>query len=214
MLSQISQRVLRLKVTASAAVNEALRPVPAWPLYICAVFPPVWMFVSALNGKLGIDPVKALEHEMGELGLQVLLATLAVSPLRRFTGVNLIKFRRAMGLIGFFYIFAHLLVWLILDVQIPSEIIKDILKRPYISIGMIAFILMVPLAITSNNWSMRKLRANWRKLHRLSYLIIILGGLHFVMLRKGIQLEPVLYLLAGVILVGMRANPKKKTTRL
>jgi sulfoxide reductase heme-binding subunit YedZ len=204
------QRAASLKEAIVSKVNDAVRRIPAWPLYIMALFPPVLMFFAALNGKLGIDPVKALEHEMGELGLQVLLATLVISPLRRFTSISLIKFRRALGLIGFFYIFAHLLVWLVLDVQIPSEIIKDILKRPYISIGMIAFVLMIPLAITSNNWSTRKLRANWRKLHQLTYPVIILGAVHFVMLRKGIQLEPILYLLAAVAMVGVRYLPKRK----
>lgn len=209
-LSSATQRAISFKDTLSRSINGALRRVPAWPLYIVAVFPPVWMFFAALNGKLGIDPVKSLEHEMGELGLQVLLVTLAISPLRRFTGINLIKYRRALGLIGFFYVFAHLLVWLVLDVQIPSEIIKDILKRPYITIGMIAFVLMIPLAITSNNWSMRKLRARWGSLHKLTYPVIILGGVHFVMLRKGVQLEPVLYLAAGIVLVAIRYLPKRR----
>lgn len=190
-------------------INAGLRRVPAWLLYPLAVLPPVLMFYAAVTGRLGIDPVKNLEHEMGELGLQVLIFTLAITPMRRYLGLNLIKFRRALGLIGFFYIFAHLLVWLVLDVQIMSEVIKDILKRPYITIGMGAFVLMLPLAITSNNWSLRKLGARWRGLHKLFYPAAILGGAHYVMVVKGWQLEPMLYLLVIVGLLVLRLKKRR-----
>lgn len=196
MFSALSETISKLNIAKS--VNGVLRHIPAWSLYIIAVIPPVLMFLSALNGTLGVDPVKELEHEMGELGLQVLIVVLAITPLRRFTGISLIKFRRALGLIGFFYIFLHLLVWLVLDVQIIDQIVKDIIKRPYITIGMAGFVLMLPLAVTSNNWSIRKLGPKWRNLHKLTYPALILGGVHFVWLVKGWQLEPLIYL--GVIL--------------
>ncbi|MEM5477327.1 protein-methionine-sulfoxide reductase heme-binding subunit MsrQ [Pacificibacter sp. AS14] len=203
----------QVKQTVAQAVNGVLRRVPAWPLYIVAVIPPVFMFFAALNGKLGVDPVKSLEHEMGELGLQILIAVLAISPLRRFTGISLIKFRRALGLIGFFYIFLHLLVWLVLDVQIVDQIVKDILKRPYITIGMAGFVLMIPLAITSNNWSLRKLGPKWRSLHKLTYPAVILGGVHFVWLVKGWQLEPLIYLAVIVGLLALRIKPKRRAVK-
>ena len=123
---------------------------------------------------------------------------LALFPLRRYLGLNLMKFRRAIGLLTFYYIVCHLLVWAILDVQIVSEMWADIIKRPYITIGMAAFVLMLPLAITSNNWSVRQLGRKWRSLHKLVYAAAVLGGLHFVMLAKGFQIEPLIYL--GVIL--------------
>jgi sulfoxide reductase heme-binding subunit YedZ len=201
------------KHAMAQSVNGVLRRIPAWPLYILAVLPPVFMFFAALNGKLGVDPVKALEHEMGQLGLQVLIVVLAISPLRRFTGISLIKFRRALGLIGFFYIFLHLLVWLVLDVQIVSQIIKDILKRPYITIGMAGFVLMIPLAITSNNWSVRKLGPKWRGLHKLTYPALILGGVHFVWLVKGWQLEPMIYLAVILALLALRLKSKKRMAK-
>lgn len=201
------------KQTIAQVVNGVLRRVPAWPLYIAAIIPPVFMFFAALNGKLGVDPVKSLEHEMGELGLQVLIVVLAISPLRRFTGISLIKFRRALGLIGFFYIFLHLLVWLVLDVQIVDQIVKDIFKRPYISIGMAAFVLMIPLAITSNNKSLRKLGSKWRSLHKLTYPALILGGVHFVWLVKGWQLEPLVYLAVIMGLLALRIKPKKRLVK-
>ncbi|MBU2866533.1 protein-methionine-sulfoxide reductase heme-binding subunit MsrQ [Pacificibacter marinus] len=205
--------VTQTKQAIAQSVNGGLRRIPAWPLYIVAVIPPVFMFFSALNGNLGVDPVKSLEHEMGELGLQILIAVLAISPLRRFTGISLIKFRRALGLIGFFYIFLHLLVWLVLDVQIVDQIVKDILKRPYITIGMAAFVLMIPLAITSNNWSLRKLGPKWRSLHKLTYPAVILGGVHFVWLVKGWQLEPLIYLAAILGLLALRIKPKRRVAK-
>ena len=215
MFSALSETISKLNIAKS--VNGVLRRIPAWSLYIIAVIPPVLMFLSALNGTLGVDPVKELEHEMGELGLQVLIAVLAITPLRRITGISLIKFRRALGLIGFFYIFLHLLVWLVLDVQILDQIVKDIIKRPYITIGMAGFVLMLPLAITSNNWSIRKLGPKWRNLHKLTYPALILGGVHFVWLVKGWQLEPLIYLGVIVALLAVRVvwsvAPRAKSRR-
>jgi len=114
----------------------------------------------------------------------VLAAGLLVTPLRRFAGLSLLRFRRMLGLIAFYYICAHLLTWLLLDVRNPSAIWADIVKRPYITIGMIGFLALVPLAVTSNNASIRKLGAlGWRRLHMLVYPAVILGAVHFVMLR-------------------------------
>lgn len=196
-------------------INGWTRKVPAWPLYILAVIPPALLFYKGVVGTLGIDPVKEMEHQIGLYGLQVLIATLCVTPLRRFTGINLIKYRRALGLITFFYISCHLAVWLFLDVQIWSQIWADILKRPYITIGMGAFLLMIPLAVTSNNWSIRKLRKNWTKLHKLIYPAVLLGGIHFLLLRKGIQLEPLIYLTIIVVLLILRLPPiaQRRTAR-
>ena len=138
-------------MTLSQRINIGLSKIPAWPLYIVGVFPPVWFLWLGLTGGLGVEPIKALEHRLGELALQMFIVTLLVTPIRNWTGVNLIKFRRAIGLLTFFYVLLHLLVWLVLDVQILALIWADILKRPYITIGMIAFVLMIPPAVTSNN---------------------------------------------------------------
>lgn len=195
-------------------VNGALRKVPTWPLYIGAALFPAWLFYQGVSGALGVDPVKAMEHEMGELGLKVLILSLIVTPLRRFTGVSLLKFRRALGLIGFFYIFCHLLVWLVLDVQIPAQIWADILKRPYITIGMAGFLLLIPLAITSNTASIRKLGAGWRKLHKLAYPAILLGGVHYLMLVKGWQIEPMIYLAVIAGLLAARFTFSRRASRV
>lgn len=195
-------------------LNGALRRIPTWPLYIGAVIPPVYLFYMGVTGGLGVDPVKALEHEMGELGLQVLIAGLAITPLRRFAGINLFKFRRAIGLIGFFYIACHLSVWLFLDVQIAAQIWADIVKRPYITIGMAGFALLIPLALTSNNRSIRKLGANWRRLHKLVYGAVLLGGVHYLMLVKGWQVEPMVYLAIIGALLAARIRFPRRTTQI
>ena len=100
-----------------------------------------------------------------------------------------------------------------LDIQILSQIVADILKRPYITIGMAAFIGMLPLAVTSNQWSVKKLGRNWNHIHRLTYAICLLGALHFVMLRKGFQIEPLIYIAAIVILLLLRLVPNGKKQR-
>ncbi len=194
-------------------INKATRKVPAWPLYILGAMPPVWLIWSGFARRLGVDPVKVMEHQMGEWGLWLLIAGLTITPLQRFAGIRLIKYRRALGVLVFFYILVHLLIWLVLDVQIVSQIIADIYKRPYITIGMAAFVLMIPLALTSNNWSIRKLGPRWRQIHKLVYLIVPLGGLHFVMLVKGFQIEPLIYLGVILVLVGLRAVPKRRPAR-
>lgn len=208
--------VLRIDplVSASQAINAALRGVPAWPLYMVAPVPAAWWLYLGLTGGLGVDPIEGLEHALGEFALQLVIAVLAVTPLRILTGVSLLKFRRALGLIAFFYVALHLLVWLFLDVRIWAQIWADILKRPYITIGMAAFVLMIPLAVTSNNLSIRKLGpVAWRKLHRLMYPAALLGGMHYVMLAKTWQVEPVVYLTMIVGLLCLRLIPRTRRAR-
>lgn len=184
--------------------NRLMRRLPAWPIYPLGALYPIWLFWLGLTGGLGVDPVKALEHSMGEAALQLLVAGLAITPLRKYVGLNLLKFRRAIGVLTFFYVLAHLLVWLVLDVQILSQVWGDILKRPYITIGMGAFLMMIPLALTSNGYSVRRLGPRWRRLHKLTYVVALLGGLHFVMLVKGFQFEPLIYLAVIIFLLALR----------
>lgn len=190
-------------------LNVALRRVPAWVLYILAPMPVLVIFYLGLTGALGIDPAKRIEHELGLWSLWLLIAGLAVTPLRRWVGLNLLKFRRAIGVITFFYLLAHLLTWLVLDVQFQN-VWADIVKRWYITVGMAAFVLMLPLALTSNNWSLRLLGSGtWRKLHTLVYLIAILGALHFLLLVKGFQWEPILYAAVIAVLLLSRVRPER-----
>ena len=175
-------------------VNGAVRRVPVWLIYVAGLLPAPWFLYLGLTGRLGVEPIKALEHELGLFALQLLVAGLAITPLRRYAGINLLRFRRAIGVLAFTYV----------ALQAPARIWADIVKRPYITIGMIGFLAMIPLALTSNNWSVRRLGPRWRQVHKLTYIVVLLGAVHFVMLRKGFQLEPLAYLAAIVILLALR----------
>lgn len=195
------------------SINLAARKVPTWTVYILYLLPAPYLFYLALTGQLGPDPVKPLEHEYGEIALQLLIIGLCVTPLREYFGINLIKFRRTFGVLAFTYVTLHLLVWAVLDVQALSRVIEDIIKRPYISVGMVGFALLTPLAITSNNLSVRKLGPlAWRKLHKLTYVAVILGGVHFIWQAKGIQLEPLLYMLVILSLLVLRLRKRQRAT--
>lgn len=195
-------------------LNRLARKVPTWVLYIVYLIPVPFLLYLGTTGGLGREPVKALEHELGEIAIQLLILGLCITPLRRFFGVNLLKFRRTFGVLAFTYVTLHLLVWAVLDVQTLERVWADIIKRPYITIGMAAFSLMIPLAITSNNWSVRRLGPVWRKLHLLTYPVAILAAVHFVWLRKGFQLEPLVYLVVILCLLAMRAPRLHKKAAL
>lgn len=202
--------------TVSQTINGWLRKFPSWPLYFIGLVPAIVYFYWAVTNQLGIDPLAALEHQLGEWALQLLVLTLLVTPLRKVTGVNLIKFRRVFGLMAFFYVCFHLTTWLVLDKQFFwTEIIKDLYKRPYIIIGMTAFMVMIPMALTSNNWSIRRLGPKgWGRIHKLGYLASAAGALHYMMLVKAWPVEPIVYCtVVGVLLLWrvqwqkLRSNP-------
>ncbi|WP_306152529.1 protein-methionine-sulfoxide reductase heme-binding subunit MsrQ [Roseovarius sp. MMSF_3281] len=190
--------------------NTLVRRIPTAAIYILCAVPAPWLFYLGVTGGLGAEPIKALERELGEIALQLVVAGLAITPLRRYVGLNLLKFRRALGLMAFAYVALHLAVWLILDVQIVAQIWADIIKRPYVTIGMVAFLLMIPLAATSNNYSVRKLGRKWRQLHKLTYVVAILGAIHFIWLSKGFQLEPLIYLSVILGLLMLRIRPQRR----
>lgn len=194
------------------ALNRALRRVPAWPLYVIGICPAVWLWYLGITNQLGPEPIKALEHELGEIGLQLILVGLAITPLRRFAGLNLIRYRRAVGLLAFSYVLQHFAVWLFLDIGILSQIWSDIIKRPYITVGFAAFVLMLPLAATSNNWAVRRLGGRrWQMLHKLTYLVGLGGVIHYIWLYKAKSWlnEPMLYLGVFLLLMLLRVIPQK-----
>jgi sulfoxide reductase heme-binding subunit YedZ len=155
---------------------------------------------------LGADPVKRLIHACGTTALNLLLITLAVTPLRQITGMNhLVRVRRMLGLFAFFYVLAHFTVYAWLDQGLDIHGIgADIVKRPYITIGMLALLLLIPLAITSTNAMMRRLGRRWQKLHRLVYAITLLGVWHFYWQVKKDVREPLLYFGIFLVLMGWR----------
>jgi sulfoxide reductase heme-binding subunit YedZ len=171
--------------------------------------PGLWVFWLALNGKLGADPVKALEHSLGLWALRFLIASLAVTPLRRFGGPSLVRFRRALGLLAFSYACAHLAAYLIFDQGLDAgAIAKDIVKRPYITIGMLALAILTPLAITSNAAMIKRMgAAAWQKLHRWVYVAAIAAVVHFIMVVKSWPAEPLIYAAIVTALLLIRAGP-------
>jgi sulfoxide reductase heme-binding subunit YedZ len=182
--------------------NQILRRIPVNVVYLAGVLPFLWIVWLTFSNGLGPDPVKAIELRLGELGLQFLVAGLVVTPLR-WAGLNLIRFRRAIGLLAFFYVAMHLLAWVVLDMGLRwDEMAADLVKRWYIIIGMVGFATMVPLALTSNNGAIRRLgAASWARLHRLTYVAALAGALHYVVLVKAWPVEPLLYLGAVCLLL-------------
>lgn len=190
-------------------INQVARKLPAWPLYIVSGLWAAYLFYLGLTGGLGVEPINALEREYGEVALKLLIVGLAITPLRKHIGLNLLKFRRAIGLSAFFFVVAHFGVWALLDVQSVDRVVADILKRPYVTIGLAGMLLLVPLAITSNNLSIRKLGQGWRKLHLLTYPAVALGALHYIWLAKGFQIEPLVYaMVVGALLFLRWRSPK------
>ncbi len=156
--------------------------------------------------RLGANPIEELIHRLGKWGLNFLLITLAVTPLRKLTGLNgLIRFRRMLGLFTFFYILMHFLAYAGLDQRFDIPVIvEDIVERPYITIGLSALLLLLPLAVTSTNGMMRRLGRRWQKLHRLVYVIASLGVWHFYWQVKQDILEPSIYIAILTVLLGYR----------
>ncbi len=164
---------------------------------------------------LGANPIEELLHELGRWGLKFLLLTLTVTPMRRWTGWNwLIGFRRMLGLFSFFYIVLHFTVYAVLDQGLDfAAIIEDVLKRPYITLGMAGLLMLIPLAVTSTKGMMRRLGKRWQKLHRLVYIIAIAGVWHFYWQVKLDTLDATLYALVLAGLLGVRVYFARKQHR-
>jgi sulfoxide reductase heme-binding subunit YedZ len=160
---------------------------------------------------LGPDPVKAIERQLGEWAVWTLAAGLAITPLRRFAGIGLIRFRRAVGVSAFVLVTAHLATWVVLDMGLLlSQAAADVVKRPYVTAGMAGFLAMIPLALTSNDWSVRRLGPlRWRKLHRLTYLAVLAGAIHVLWQAKVLSFEPILQAGTILVLLAMRLIPKR-----
>ncbi len=186
-------------------LNRLLRRVPTWVVYLAGLGPVVWLGTQVVMDALGPDPAKTMERQLGEWALRFLLASLAVSPLRRL-GLNLLRFRRALGLSAFFYAALHLAVWIWPDKGLRwDEILADITRRPYILFGTAGFLAMIPLALTSTDGAIRRLgAARWSRLHRLVYPILVLAMLHFAILSRTWSVELALYLVLAAVLLGLR----------
>jgi methionine sulfoxide reductase heme-binding subunit len=178
-------------------------------VFVASLVPALLLLAGAFNlfgRELGPDPVERLLHSCGKTALNFLMLTLLVTPVRQLTGLtNLVRLRRMLGLFAFFYASLHFLVYLILDQELDlANVVKDITKRPYITIGFSALVLLIPLAITSTNRMMRRLGRRWQKLHRLVYVIAVLGVWHYYWQVKRDVREPLLYVGFLVVLFGWR----------
>tara|TARA_R110002096_G_scaffold42524_2_gene114693 strand:+ start:11570 stop:12223 length:654 start_codon:yes stop_codon:yes gene_type:complete len=206
---------MEMQMNIVPTINSATRRVPTWVLYTLLSLPALYLTYALFTNQLGSDPIRAYEREIGQWALKLIMVGLMVTPLRDWFKLNLIKYRRAIGVMAFLYVFLHLTAYLILDQSlIFAEIWKDIVKRPYITFGMASAVLMLPLVMTSNNWSIRKLGpAKWNKLHKLVYFVGIGTVMHYLLLTKTWQLEPMLYVLVlfGLLTHRVLKLRKKRT---
>jgi sulfoxide reductase heme-binding subunit YedZ len=196
-------------------VHGALRRVPTWTVYLAGLIPAAAYLYLGFADRLGADPSRALEHALGLWALRFLIAGLVVTPLRQLTGLNLVRFRRVIGLLAFTYVVLHFLTYVGLDRQFEWEaIVKDVTRRWYIIIGFASFLLLIPLAITSTNAMIRRLGPKaWNRLHMLVYVAALGGALHFLMSVKSWPREPVIYAAIVVVLVGWRLIPQSLLRR-
>ena len=195
---------------AKAAIQKALlHPVAKPTLFVACLLPFCWLFYGALTNQLGANPAEALIRAMGDWTLRFLCLALAITPLRVISNTPaLARFRRMLGLFVYFYVVMHLLSysWFDMGFDVP-EIIKDIIKRPFILVGFSAFLLLTPLAATSFNAAIKKLGTRrWQLLHKLVYLIAVLGLLHFFWMRSGKNdfAEVFVYAAIVAVLLGWR----------
>jgi len=183
-----------------------------------ALIPLGFLLFDGYRGRLGANPIEFFLRTTGVLALTFLLITLSITPLRKIFGWNgLIKYRRMVGLYAFFYALIHLITYSIFDKSLNlSEIARDVWQRPFIAVGMAAFTLLVPLAVTSTNgWVKRLGGKNWARVHKLSYLIVILGVIHFWMIVKSDVFYPAMFGLVVFVLLGYRivANLKPQPAK-
>ena len=191
---------------AEVGLRFVLKPL----VFLLCLLPFALLAKGAVQGDLGANPLERVTDVTGEWGLYFLLITLTLSPLRRLSGwAAVLRFRRMLGLFAFFYISLHLLTWVWLDQELRwGNMVADIAKRPYITVGFLAWLLLVPLAATSTRGMMRRLGRRWKSLHQAIYVVATLGVLHYLWLVKADILEPVILGLVLVALLVVRWKPR------
>mgnify|MGYP002852240627 CR=1 FL=1 len=180
-------------------------------IFILCLWPLTAIFLDIYYNELGAEPVKKVMNHFGEWTLIFICLTLSMSPLKRFTKLSIwIKFRRMLGLFVFFYASLHLLTYVGIDYRFSWQpIFDDVVKKKYIFVGFAAWLLLIPLTLTSSQKMMLLLKQNWKKLHRLIYVIAIFGSLHFIWLSKTIYFKPLIYFVIITILLFLRVNFKR-----
>ncbi len=193
------------------AANAPWLRFAAKPLVFAAAMIPFLLLIwGAATGDLGANPLERVTDVTGQWGLRFLLITLAVTPLRRLTGwSDLLRFRRMLGLFVFFYATTHFMTWVWLDQELRwANILADVAKRPYVTVGFVAWLLLLALAATSTRGMMRRLGRRWQQLHRAVYLIGVLAVLHYIWLVKADLLQPMIYTGLLALLLLLRWRPE------
>jgi sulfoxide reductase heme-binding subunit YedZ len=204
--------VKTLKSLSQKKISFIIKPA----VFLLCLVPFIVLLINAVNNNLGTNPVETLTHETGLWALRLLLITLMVTPLRRFTNVLwLIKIRRMLGLFAFFYAALHFTTYIWLDQFFDwKEILVDIPKRPFITIGFISFVLLMPLAVTSTNAMQRRLKKRWLTLHKLVYLIPVLVIIHFIWSLKADYAEPLMYAsVFSILMLSRLYHARKKASK-
>ena len=180
------------------------------PIFFLSLLPILIIFYQIIFNQLGPEPVKEITHVTGNWTLRFIIITLAMTPLQKFTKLNFwISYRRMFGLFVFFYASAHMMTYVGIDYRFDwSSIGDDIVKKKFIFAGFLAWLLLVPLALTSSKRMIRLLRDKWKKLHKLIYIISLLGIIHYLWLVKVVTVEPLIYLIIIVILLTLRVKMK------
>ena len=185
--------------------SRVIKPV----VFALALAPAVTLVYGVFSGTLGANPVETITHETGEWGLRLLLLTLLITPLRRLSGWHAaLRLRRMLGLFAFFYVVVHFTTYVWLDHSFNvADILDDIIERPYVTVGFVALLMLLPLALTSTNSMIKRLgSARWRQLHRLVYLAAAAAVVHFLWLVKADLREPLIYLAIFLILMAFRVR--------
>jgi sulfoxide reductase heme-binding subunit YedZ len=192
-------------------MRKALKPL----VFTLSLAPVAYLLFLGYTNDLGVNPAETLQLETGEWALRFLVATLAITPVRRLTGWNrLIQYRRMLGLFAFFYACLHFLSYLVLDKYFAlDEMMADVFKRPFITLGFVAFVLMIPLAVTSTKGWIRRLGRRWLLLHRLIYVSGVAAAAHYIWKVKVVLGPPVYYAVAIAGLLGLRILWQLKAAR-
>ena len=159
-----------------------MRRIPLWTLWLAGAVPLGLLLADAFGGRLGADPVVAIEHRLGRTSLYLVIASLCVTPMLRLAKVNLVRFRRTLGLLAFSYALMHVTAWIVFDMGLLwGQLLRDVVRRPYLIVGMAAFMILAVMAATSSDSAIRKLGTRrWKRLHRAVYAAVILAILHWI----------------------------------
>ena len=199
-------------MTADQRLRWVVKPL----IWLLALAPAAWLASTVVNQTLSPNPTEAINRFLGEWALKFLIATLAVTPLRKLTGWTVLtRLRRLFGLFAFFYAVLHLTSYIVVDQFFDwAAIWNDIVKRTFITLGMVGFVILAALAATSSARMVKRMGGhNWQRLHKGIYAASVLAVIHFIMMRKGFQLEPLMYTAFLTVLLGARLLPSRKTKR-